>query len=77
MSLRDELDELIRFEASESSAMQTAMLHVGDTGDIGERSRDDYLEMLYALHLGLKAAVLRLADHVERLEARLGPEDPG
>jgi hypothetical protein len=63
----------MRYTATESEEIQRAML----SGRMRELGTDQYLEMLFALHLGLREAVFRLAEHVERLEARLGPEDDG
>jgi len=75
VTLREELEEVLRYNASHSKALQAALLRVMDGGSVRIEHTDQALEMLFALDTGLREAVFRLAEHVERIEMRLGPED--
>jgi hypothetical protein len=74
-TLREELQEVMRYHASQSKAMRDALLDALDGGSVRLGDTDQTLEMLFASNTANREAIFRLAEHVERIEMRLGPED--
>ena len=68
VTLREELETVLRYEAGVSESVTKLMLTYADGGSTREFSTDEWLETLLGLHLGLREALFRLADRVESLE---------
>lgn len=76
MNLRNELEYILRRESADASEVAAEMMASAlEERSAGVYGTDESLEALFALHLGLRRALFRLADEVERVEARLGPEN--
>jgi hypothetical protein len=73
-SLRDELEDLLRFEASSSVVMQQAMIEA-EEGACTTTDPWELFALLFQLHKGIKEALFALADRVERDERLLGMAD--
>jgi hypothetical protein len=73
VSLREELQTVIRLEVGKSELGDVAVL---GTGKKAWGSAQDVIDLLVAYCTGLETAVLRLADEVEGLQFRRGEPEP-
>jgi hypothetical protein len=72
MTLRDEIDRIVTFEASESPVLRNALMK--EWMDLTPSESRDIFVALFTLSRGLTQALYRLADEIDKLRSDAGPE---